>query len=200
MSVCGLERENPGQCWRQASYIADDYVLARKENPDRGETRKCHSCGKIGHIAKYCKTKPAGQPQGRDVPRCYNCHQRGHIASKCPSAVAMFQEEANRRAERVLRKGMIEGQIVDDILLDTGSAITMIQEGLVPSEKFTGRRTMVRCAHGDEITYPVASVELEVEGSKLSVLSAVSKKLPVSALLGRDISQLFFFLGQQSEA
>ena len=36
----------------------------------------------------------------------------------------------------------------------------------------------VQCAHGDVVTYPLAMVELEVEGRALTVKTAVSDTLP----------------------
>ena len=98
---------------REAGTLADDYVLARRRNwvqlpgqttePRNQEgmtgrdTRKCHSCGQEGHLARMCPKKTE-KPQsseaepkeknGKSKPdkKCYNCHQRGHIAVHCPNA------------------------------------------------------------------------------------------------------------------
>jgi hypothetical protein len=63
-----------------------------------GETRVCHNCGKPGHIAPDCRSKPragnaainmrpanalTNQHPGPRGP-CYHCHQMGHVAAKCP--------------------------------------------------------------------------------------------------------------------
>ena len=53
-----------------------------------------------------------------------------------------------------------------------------------------GEAVTVQCAHGDVVTYPLARVELEVEGRALIVEAAVSDTLPQSVLLGTDIPDL----------
>ena len=39
----------------------------------------------------------------------------------------------------------------------------------------------IRCAHGDTVLYPLAEVEMVVDGIPLQVEAAVSDTLPVSA-------------------
>ena len=48
----------------------------------------------------------------------------------------------------------------------------------------------VRCAHGDTVAYPLADVELELEGDRVQVVTAVAEHLPVSVLLGVDVPVL----------
>ena len=44
--------------------------------------------------------------------------------------------------------------------------------------------------HGDEVSYPLAKVEVVVDGKSYLVEAAVVKKLPKSVLLGRDVPEL----------
>ena len=79
---------------------------------------------------------------------------------------------------------------VDDILLDTGSARTLVKRDLVPDLKVGDGEIAIRCAHGDIATYPLASVEIAVGGKEFVVEAAVSETLPVSVLLGGDVPEL----------
>ena len=79
---------------------------------------------------------------------------------------------------------------VKDIVLDTGAAKTMIRGDLVTEEDMVGSSIIVKCAHGDEIAYPVARVKIVVEGLTYTLDVAVSDSLPVSVLLGRDVPDL----------
>ncbi|GKC67477.1 putative reverse transcriptase domain-containing protein, partial [Tanacetum coccineum] len=53
---------------------------------------KCHKCGKVGRIARYCKEKnvPMGA-NAQPVPTCYDCGEQGHTRNRCPKKVK--QEE-----------------------------------------------------------------------------------------------------------
>ena len=47
----------------------------------------------------------------------------------------------------------------------------------------------IRCAHGNTIVYPLADVEIKIEGQCLTVQAGVSDTLPVSVLLGRVVPE-----------
>ena len=91
----------------------------------------------------------------------------------------------------VTRTGKVEGLAVNDVILDTGCARTMVCKDLVPEhKKVAGEAIRLRCAHGDIITYPVADLNLEVSGRTVRARAAVADKLPVSVLLGTDLPEL----------
>ena len=77
-----------------------------------------------------------------------------------------------------------------DIMLDTGATRTLVRRDLVPAEKMVDGDVSICCAHGDTVVYPLAQVEIAVDGTCYSVEAAVSDKLPVSVLLGRDVPEL----------
>ena len=61
----------------------------------------------------------------------------------------------------------------------------------MPEEKILeGEVVTVRCAHGDMVLYPLAEVEMELDGAKMMVQAAVSDTLPVLVLLGTDVPEL----------
>eukprot|EP00731_Ephydatia_muelleri_P025636 Em0017g719a len=98
------------------------------------------------------------------------------------------------------KAGVVEGQMVEDIVLDTGCSKTLIHHALVPRKKMLqGEAVTIRCAHGDNALYPLAMVDLVVDGVPLTVEAAVSKTLPVSVLLGTDVPELVRFLRTDSK-
>ena len=97
------------------------------------ETRQCHNCGRVGHLAHNCwkrnpETTPEGGPKREKVEKgpvkCYNCGERGHLAMQCPDN-ALFCDAGSGGA--ATRNGKVEGREVTDILLDTGCSRTMVK-------------------------------------------------------------------------
>ncbi len=89
---------------------------------------------------------------------------------------------------------------VDDILLDTGCSRTLVRRELVKPQKFVERKSVeIQCAHGDTTPYPVAKVDLSVEGREITVEAAVSDTLPQSVLLGVDVPELEDLIGNRKE-
>ena len=79
---------------------------------------------------------------------CYNCHRKGHYSSNCPQN-AMFNSERMVRCgvisevkrrpfiaqASVMKPGFVEGESVNDILVDSGCTRTMVHQKLVPEGK-----------------------------------------------------------------
>ena len=70
-----------------------------------------------------------------------------------------------------------------DILLDTGITRTLVHQKLILREKTSGE-VIIHCAHGDEVSYSLAQVEIAVGGQVLAVEAGVS------VLLGTNVPQL----------
>ena len=51
------------------------------------------------------------------------------------------------------------------------------------------------CAHGDTVLYPLALVQVKVDGYCLEVEAAVSDTLPTSMLLWTDVPEMVNLLG-----
>ena len=95
----------------------------------------------------------------------------------------------------MLHQGVINGFLVDDLLLDTGCLKIIVRRDLVGEERWLeGESTVIQCAHGDAIAYPLATIELEIQGRPVLVDAAVSDTLPQSALVGIDVPGLLEML------
>ena len=87
-----------------------------------------------------------------------------------------------------LRQGVVNGFLVDDLLLDTGCSKTIVQRDLVEEEQsLEGESTIIQCAYGHAIAYPLAAIELEIQGKPVLVNAAVLDTLPRSVLVGTDV-------------
>ena len=77
---------------------------------------------------------------------------------------------------------------MDDLLLYTRCSKTIFRRDLVGEEQWLeGELAIIQCAHGDAIAYPLAAIELEIQGKSVLVNAAVSDTLPQSVLVGTDI-------------
>ena len=65
------------------------------------------------------------------------------------------RETTNGKSRPLRRSG-----VVADIVLDTGCTRTLVHDRLVPVGQRTKGVIIIRCAHGDEVTYPIAEVEI----------------------------------------
>lgn len=186
---------------------------------DRRQPLRCGKCRKLGHLARDCRqtlqprvereTEAQRRPRKdlKDV-ECYNCHKKGHYSSNCPSNALFCRErppgkvvEQKTACHGLKRKGTVEGTAVDNILLDTGCSRTLVRQELVPRRRMLeGEAVAIRCAHGDTVLYPLASVQVVVDGRSMEVKAAVSEKLPADVLLGTDVPELPELLNQGSIA
>ena len=97
------------------------------------------------------------------------------------------------------RSGAVEGTAVDNILLDTGCSRTLMRQKLVPRRKMLeGEAVAIRGAHGDIVLYPLALVQMVVDGRDMEVKAAVSENLPMDVLLGTNVPDLPELLNQGS--
>ena len=102
--------------------------------------------------------------------------------------------------EGVVRQGKVEGVPVE-VLLDMGSARTLVRKELVPEGKvLKGKTVVVRGVLGGSVRYPLAELEITIGGRTMVVQAAMSGRLPVQLLLGRDVPELFSLLAISSES
>ena len=114
-----------------------------------------------------------------------------------------LNSEAPRHADtntELLKAGTIEGRNTANILLDTGCSRTIVHQEFVPKEKIIeGEAVNIHCAHGDTVLYPVAVVNIEIDGEPFEVQAAVADRLPTAMLLGTDVAHLSKLLNYQSQ-
>ena len=95
----------------------------------------------------------------------------------------------------MLCQGVVNGFLIDDLLLDTGCSKTIVRRDLVGEERWLeGESTIIKCAHSNAIAYPLATIELEIQGKPELVDAAVSDTLLQSALVGTDVPGLLGML------
>ena len=220
-------KERKPRTSQEAGRLAEDYRQARKAElwtttSKKGGQKHCFNCCQPGHIAKDCPKRKVGLPpafKGEDATKaekkkkveklflCYNCGGKGHTSRQCPSDALFCKERSSTKPvgrglvhQPFQCKGVVEGQFVNDIVLDTGCLRTLVRSDLVEEQnRKHGETVTIQCAHGDAVSYPLASVELEVQGNVLTVEAAVSDKLPSSVLLGTDVPNLFELLQSKQD-
>eukprot|EP00731_Ephydatia_muelleri_P004329 Em0002g505a len=193
-----LVERKPKTCLQAGEWL-DEYEQARRQDVRLLKPRDKAPGKESGEGDRDAGPKESQleyrSPQ-RQLPRCYNCHKMGHVASRCPKNAATFfggrakQSKVKEGHSLVWKTGYVEGGEVKDIILDTGAARTLVRDDLVPRNKFLKKCVAVQCVHGDEVSYPLAKVEVVVDGKSYLVEATVVKKLPKSVLLGRDVPEL----------
>jgi predicted aspartyl protease len=184
-------KEHKPKTSQEAGELADDHIRARKSGdgkpPKDIPPIHCSRCKKLGNSEKTCRVNlksedgkgsspaspPPAPPREKPKPRtdlkyitCFNCLQKDHYSSNCPQSALFCGTGTGQMAKR----GQVEGKEVGDILLDTGCSRTMVHRDLVRDEKqLEGEAVTICCAHGDVSLYPLAEVDLELEGIRMQV-------------------------------
>ena len=146
------------------------------------------------------------RPTGYDSTRitCFRCGEQGHIQRTCPKAGANFcgtphsytsPRQTLRATRFFFRKGLVDGEDVEDICIDTGCSQTLVHSSLISKDAVLPDETVdIQCAHGDITTYPLADVELVIDGVAQEIRVGVAQSLPHSVLLGTDVPHLIDLL------
>ena len=135
----------------------------------------------------WCAVSPASK---EDTTRRSVQGMQLSTATECQRKKGGVQWKKRCQDQGVTHCGTICGTPVKDILLDTGSTRTLVKKDLVPRNRMVDDEVAIRCAHNNTIVYPLADVEIRIEGQCFTVQAGVSDTLPVSVLLGRDVPEL----------
>ena len=201
-------RDNPSRWYQDGDAEGSS---AGNERRAGGESiQKCYGCGGVGHYKRECprltrnrsemggpgsrsgiggqvKTSPVNQnSEGSRVVKCFSCGERGHISTRCPAKPALLCRSLSMN-KKLYKVGMVEGVCVEGIFLDTGCGQTLVRKGLVPKEKLLSETVELGCVHGDKVSYPLAMVNMELDGKKFQVKAGVADNLPVPVLMGTDV-------------
>ena len=145
---------------------------------------------------------------------CFRCGSKGHYQSSCTAFFCAAHAPSSHdhdlpprprlrpplTSSRFYRSGLVDGQSVDDICLDTGCSQTLVHSSLVqPADFLPDAKIDISCAHGDVTSYPLADIEIILDGQPLEVRAAVSSTLPHSVLLGTDVPHLFALLADDPQ-
>ena len=100
----------------------------------------------------------------------------------------LLETEIDRKSTM---SGTISGLQCHNILLDTGAAQTVVNQDLVKEDQYTGKTRYAEAFNGTRGEFPIASVEVELDGISQNLDVLVMKNLKHDALLGRDMPGLW---------
>ena len=180
--------------------LANEYVQARKgplidgkyvgvrgkgKTPERKETEQAPSTE-----AKTVKDKDMTKV------RCYNCSSFGHYASQCelprrkktetaPGYLCLAPLEGYHEYSPLYFDGKISGKKAQ-MVVDSGCTRTLVNKKFAPENSFTGHLITVLTASGNEVTAPLAKVEIVSRNGRNEEVVGVLNDLPVDCLLGKS--------------
>ena len=119
---------------------------------------------------------------------CFGCGEPGHIRPNCPHRIRRIRSPEN--SGRMSVDGLIAGEKVSGMRVDTGADRTIVRKDLVPEAAYTGKDVLLDTWKGAQLSkHRLARVSIQVGAVVVVKDVAVADSLEYPALLGLDLGK-----------
>ena len=191
------------------SNVKNSASTSSKPNSSFGATRSCFSCGKTGHLSRFCPVKSvnyvSAEGEEKNPRACYTCGDLNHFSRACPKKRGYYNRNKGetteaKNAEMVgislsgngkmvdksslpLAKGSCNGKSVT-VLRDTGATIVAVRPSIVNEGDYIDQVVKIKFADGIFKTVPKVMVDLKCLYLNGRIEVAIIEGLAFDVLVG----------------